>query len=98
MEVHSFTKKQRRALPKLYATEGQADPIAWAKFFTPDSIWSWYVVEFDSKDLCYGLVFGQETELGYFCLSELAAVRGPLGFGVEQERHFPPTRLSLLRE
>lgn len=91
-----FTKKQRLALPPLYATEGQPDPIAWVRFFTPDSFWTWYVVEFDGRDLCFGLVRGQATELGYFQLSELATGRGPLGVPIERDDDFQPTRLSLL--
>lgn len=97
METHLFTRKQRLALPPLYATEGQTDPIAWAKFFTPDSFWSWYVVEFDGDDLCFGLVYGQARELGYFRLSELTSARGPLGLSIERDLAFAPTRLSQLQ-
>jgi hypothetical protein len=32
----------RQRLPKLYSQEGNDDPIAQAKFFTPDSNWSWF--------------------------------------------------------
>ena len=43
----------------LYATENQDDPIAYLKFFTPDSSWSWYLVEYSPEQrLCFGLVVG----------------------------------------
>ncbi len=31
-------------LPALYSQEGIADPTVRAKFFTPDSSWTWYVI------------------------------------------------------
>lgn len=85
-----------RSLPRLYATEHEEDPEARAKWFTPWSNWTWYAVEYDGEDRCFGLVAGHETELGYFLLSELASVRGPGGLTIERDEHFPPTRLSAL--
>jgi hypothetical protein len=35
--------------------------------------------------------------LGYFSLSDLASVKGPLGLGIERDLHFKPTRLSEIR-
>ena len=58
-----LTNELRQRLPKLYATEGVDDPVAQVKFFTPDSNWSWYPVEFDDEDLLFGLVIGFEREL-----------------------------------
>ena len=42
-----LTKEIENDLPKLYSTENIAtkDKIVKIKFFTPDSNWSWYVVE-----------------------------------------------------
>jgi len=46
-----------RTVPPLYATEKEADPVVQVKWFTPDSSWTWYVLEYDSKEkLCFGLV------------------------------------------
>lgn len=90
-----------RALPPPYATEHEEDPEAKAKWFTPWSNWTWYAVEYDGEDRCFGLVAGHETELGYFLLSELAAIRGPAPGGtlkIERDEHFAPTRLSVLLE
>ena len=74
-----MTKELRGRIPPLYSAEKQADPMVHAKFFTPDSNWTWYVLEFDGKDTFFGLVYGLETELGYFSLSEISTVAGPLG-------------------
>jgi hypothetical protein len=37
-------------VPPLYATEGAADPLVHAHYFTPDSSWDWYVVEVDRAE------------------------------------------------
>src|SRR3954447_6548790 len=89
--------KIRAELPALGATEGQSDPMAMVKFFTPDGNWTWYALEFDGEDTFFGLVDGLERELGYFSLSDLQEIRGRLGLPVERDVHFEPTRLSELR-
>lgn len=92
-----LTKEIKNKLPKLGSTEGQEDPMVIAKFFTPDSNWTWYVIEFDGEDAFYGLVDGFEKELGCFSLSELKKVRGGLGLPVERDRYFNPKPLSEVR-
>ena len=74
----------------------EADPLVICKFFTPDSSWSWYCLEFDGEDLFFGWVVGFEKELGYFRLSELLQARGPFGLPIERDLHFSPTKLSLV--
>ena len=64
-------KKVLELLPPLGSTEGQKDPKAVVKFFTPDSSWTWFATEFDGTDQFFGLVDGFERELGYFSLKEL---------------------------
>ena len=91
-------KELRAQLPPLYSQEQEADPLVICKFFTPDSSWTWYVLEFDGQDVFFGLVVGFEEELGYFRLSELIQVRGPFGLPIERDIHFQPTRLSLVRK
>ncbi len=93
-----MTQELRRTIPALYTTENEIDPTVHAKFFTPDAQWTWYVMEFDGEDLFFGLVVGLETELGYFSLSELESVRGPLGLPIERDLYFTPKLLSAVRE
>ena len=38
--------------------------------------------------LFFGLVHGLETEYGYYTLSQLREIKGPLGLGVERDLHF----------
>jgi len=89
----------RERLPPLYANEeiGLA-ALAQVKFFTPDSNWTWYASEFDGEDIFFGLVSGFELELGYFALSELESVRGPLGLPIERDLYFEPKTLKVLME
>jgi hypothetical protein len=93
-----LTKELLKTLPPLYACEDQADPIVRAKFFYPDFDWTWYAIECDGQDLCFGLVDGFDKELGYFSLKELASNRGSLGLPIERDLYFEPCRLSRLME
>ena len=75
--------------PPLYATQHEDDPVARLKWFTPDSSWTWFVVEYDPAErLCFGLVIGHERELGYFSLEEIQELRGPLGLQVERDLYW----------
>jgi len=96
--VKLLTKKLREDIPPLYSTEDEDDPVVHAKLFTPDSSWTWYVLEFDGEDLLFGYVIGHYAELGYFSLSGLQKVRGPFGLPIERDLHFEPTRLSEVRK
>jgi hypothetical protein len=89
------TQAIRKHLPPI-CSQSEKGPAALAhlKLFTPDSSWTWYVTEFDGEDLMYGLVDGHEKELGYFSLSEMQAVRGPLGLAIERDIHWTPTTLG----
>lgn len=92
-----LTSELRRKLPHLYATEREEDPQIICKFFTPDSRWTWYAIEFDGDDTFFGFVEGLENELGYFNLSELESVRGPFGLRVERDLYFEACRLSKVK-
>jgi hypothetical protein len=91
--------KSRELLPELHSNEELGlDVMAPVKFFTPDSNWTWYASEFDGEDIFFGLVVGYEMELGYFSLSELERVRGPLGLPIERDRYYEPKTLRELKE
>jgi hypothetical protein len=99
MFIRLLTKKLRQVIPPLYATEYQEDPTVVCKFFSNCSRWTWYVLEFDGKDTFFGLVDGFEVELGYFSLSELEDVQGPLGIpAIERDLYFEPCKLSQVRK
>lgn len=55
------------------------------------------LVVYEKETIFFGLVDGLETELGYFTLSELEALRGPWGLKVERDLHFGRTTLAQIR-
>ncbi len=93
-----LTQELREKLPPLGATEKVDDPVCQVKYFTPDGSWTWFATEFDTEDTFFGAVSGFEFEIGYFGLSELEALRGPLGLPVERDLYFKPTPLSQIRK
>ena len=72
-----LTQEIVKKIPKLGATEGvpTKDKAVIVKFFDSTDSWTWYVTEFDGKDLFFGLVDGYELEWGYFRLKELKSVK-----------------------
>jgi hypothetical protein len=94
----------RETLPPLYAQDGKGGKaVVHVKYFTPSSSWTWYATEGEpvldesGKEVdfrFFGLVDGHEKELGYFVLSELEEVRGPMGFPIERDLHFKPKTLE----
>jgi Protein of unknown function (DUF2958) len=95
-----LTQAIRSKLPPLGSTDSKPHDqiLVQAKFFTPDSSWTWYCLEFDGDDTFFGLVIGFEVEMGYFALSELEAARGPLGLPIERDLWFKPAPLSQVPE
>lgn len=93
-----LTKEIKKRLPKLYSTEKVEDPIVQVKFFTPWAGWTWYATEYDpATRVFFGLVRGNEEELGYFNLDELESIKGPMGLKIERDLYFKPVPLSLAR-
>ena len=91
-----LTQEIRRKLPPLHGQDNRGGKaIAWVKFFTPDSSWTWYAVSYSpEEDMFFGLVDGHEKELGYFSLAELQSARGPLGLPIERDLHWRPKTLE----
>ena len=92
-----------KALEHRFSTVGRQEEkgeeaIVIAKFFTPDSNWTWYATEYDPEErTCFGLVDGFEVELGSFSLDEMAAARGPLGLPIERDLHWKETTIANVR-
>jgi Protein of unknown function (DUF2958) len=45
-----LTKELLRSIPPLYGSENETDPWVVCKFFTPDSSWTWYVIEGSTRE------------------------------------------------
>ena len=90
-----LTKELRRKLPPLYSQDSQGGKaVVYVKYFSPSSSWSWYATEFDGEDIFFGLVDGHCKELGYFILSELESVNGPMGLPIERDLYWKPKTLE----
>lgn len=92
-----MNKEISEKLSPLYSQEEVEDPICPVKYFDPCGSFTWYAVEFDGQDIFFGKVVSYicpEGELGYFSLTELKSIRGPLGLGIERDLYFEPRPLS----
>jgi len=97
-------KEIREQLPPLYSQDGKGGKaVVYVKYFTPSSSWTWFATEGEpvldesGKEVdfkFFGLVEGHEKELGYFVLSELEEVCGPMGLPIERDLHFKPKMLE----
>ena len=88
------TAKQLATLPTFYSTENipLKDKVIYMHFFFGGC--DWYVAEFDGEDTFFGLVEGHCKEFGYFSLSELESLRGPLSLPVERDLYWQPKTLE----
>lgn len=86
-----LTSALRQRLLANGATRGDHVPVV--KFFNPLGAATWLITEMDGDgDTLFGLAdlgFGC-PDLGSMSLAEIAAVRLPLGLGIERDRHFAP--------
>ena len=96
--IKLLTRQQLTKLPALYSQENNEDPMVICKFFTSWTSWTWYGIEFDGKDLFFGYVAGDFPELGYFSLSELKDLKGPMGLSIQRDMYFKMCRLSKIRK
>ncbi|MBN1631697.1 MAG: DUF2958 domain-containing protein [Thermoleophilia bacterium] len=91
-------------LPALYSQENIDDPVIVAHFFNPAGQGDWYIYEGQREEDDYTM-FGwggvgdpDDYELGYSSLAEMAAVRGPLGIGIERDKFWQPAPLSQVKD
>lgn len=92
-----LTEELKRRLPPLYSQENEADPMVICKFFDPTGSFTWFILEFDGKDLFFAQVYSSlcpEGELGYVSLAELQSVKGRFGLGIERDIWFKSCKLS----
>lgn len=101
---HKLLPKDIEArLPALLSTDGQGnDALVQVKYFTPDSSWTWFGLEYDrDQRIFFGWVIDARAphfaELGTFSLDELETVRGPLGLPIERDLYFNPQPLRTVK-
>ena len=88
-----LTAKIKGALPPLYSTEDTPceEKKVVVKFFNPLGSQTWEIVEGSRQDSGDWLLFGKcdlgfgGAEWGYVSLSELQAIKLPMGMGIERD-------------
>lgn len=90
-----MTKEIEKSLPIMGSQDGEDNPTVYVKYFNPLGSWYWYGTEYNPEErLFFGLVFGFETEAGYFSLEELESIILPMGMGIERDLHFKPRPMA----
>ena len=96
-----LTEGIKKQLPALYSQEDVADPVCSLKFFTPDSSFTWFIVEGSEQEDGDWLFFSKvishicpDGELGYVLLSQLKEVKGSLNLPVERDLYWQGKPLS----
>jgi len=94
----------RERLPGLGGQDGRSGKaVAYAKCFSADGPSAWYITEGSpvrDKDnfvvdyALFGLVEGQSKGLGFFMLSDLETIRGPMGLPIERDLRWEPKTLE----
>ena len=91
-----LTKEIEEKLPKLYSQENEENPKIIVKYFHPMSSYTWYVTEGEKQEdgdwRFFGLIDGNEKELGYFHLSQLEEVN-VRGLEIERDMYFGDNHL-----
>lgn len=100
-----ITEELKKALLKYpHGSQDQKgwDAIVIAKFFTPYSSWTWYVLEYDAENddntfnIMYWLVDWIECEYGSFSLQEMEETMTKFWcHAVERDLYFPIAKLKL---
>jgi hypothetical protein len=92
-----LTDELRAKLPPLDSAEWEYQPIALARFYTPDADWVWFPTAgspIDGDFEFFGYVEGMYPEWGYFRLSELENIRGKKGLLVMRDLFFTPKSMA----
>lgn len=87
-----MTKQIEKRAQSQYEKGNDLSQDVVVKFFDPTGSWTWYLMNQDPQDPDYlwGIVKGFEVEIGSFSLSELQAIRGRFGLGLERDLYFTP--------
>ena len=68
--------------------------IAPVRYALRDTDWTWYATAFDGQDTLFGLAVEETITCTSFSVTDLARLRGPLGYSVEYDYDFWPETLG----
>ena len=98
MDIRHEVTMRMKSCP-LKSQEHRDDPIIHCKLFHAYGSGTWYLTEYDGRDIAFGYVAGLiEDEWGYVSISELEALHiGGAIPRIECDLHFDPVCFSKLR-
>jgi hypothetical protein len=91
--------ERRLSVHPIYSQEDRSDPIVHCKLFHAFGSGTWYLTEYDGKNMAFGYVTGLvANEWGYVSISELEALHlaGSVP-RIECDLHFESTCFSKIR-
>ena len=89
-----ITEKAQKQFGKGSDLDGQ---MIVAKFFNPVGSWTWYLMNLhEDKDYAWGIVDGNDVEMGSFSIKELESIVLPFGLGIERDILFDSVPASEL--
>lgn len=89
-------EQDRVQLPPIGAQQNSRDPMVHTKLFCPWGAATWWITEYDGKDLLFGFAFlfdEYSAELGYMSKEDLESIT-MAGLRIERDVNFEPKRLS----
>ena len=92
-----LTEELQEQAENQYPKGSDMDQMIVAKFFTPWTNWTWYLMNKQpDSDYCSGIVEGHDIEAGSFSLDELKDIAGPFQMEIERDVHFVPLKANEL--
>ena len=90
-----MTKEIKEQAEKQYKQGSDMEQKVVAKYFDPVGSWKWFLMnKKKDDDYCWGIVKGNEVEMGSFSMRELEDIHLPFGLGIERDLYFEPMKAS----
>ena len=94
-----MTKEIKKKARKQFDDGSDMEQMVVAKFFDPIGSWKWFLMNMhEDEDYCWGIVKGNEVEMGSFSMKELEDIHLPFGLTIERDTLFEPVKASEIWE
>ena len=91
-----LTKDIINKATKQYSRNSDMEQMVVAKFFNPAGRGTWYLMNMEDENYCWGICHIYEWEVGSFSIKQLESFPLPWGLKVERDRSFKPVKASEL--
>ena len=94
-----MTKEIKEKAQKQFDDGSDMEQMVVAKYFDPVGSWKWFLMNMHKdEDYCWGIVKGNEVEMGSFSMKELEDIHLPFGLTIERDTMFKPVKASKVWE